>query len=83
MSMQMPGNRALGKFGSAPTGSGSAFNQIQELKEQLLTMRKSNLMKDDTIAFLQREKESLVREVSLLLLVQILPHQVILVRGLA
>ena len=81
--MQMPGNRALGKFGSAPTGSGSAFNQIQELKEQLLTMRKSNLMKDDTIAFLQREKESLVREVSLLLLVQILPHQVILVRGLA
>ena len=74
MSMRMPGNRALGKFGSAPTGSGSAFNQIQELKEQLLTMRKSNLMKDDTIAFLQREKESLVREVSLLLLVQVLPY---------
>ena len=74
MSMRMPGNRTLGKFGSAPTGSGSAFNQIKELKEQLLTMRKSNLMKDDTIAFLQRVKESLVREVSLLLLVQVLPY---------
>lgn len=64
MSMRLPGNRALGKFGSSMSGSGSAFNQIQELKEQLLSMKKSNLMKDDTIAFLQREKDNLVREVS-------------------
>lgn len=55
MSLAMPT-----KFGS---GGGSAFSQIQDLKAQLLSMKKSNHMKDDTILFLQKEKESLAREV--------------------
>ncbi|XP_067932150.1 uncharacterized protein [Watersipora subatra] len=40
-----------------------SYAQIQQLREELLSARKSNKMKDDTIAFLQREKENLVKEV--------------------
>lgn len=47
-----------------PSGATSTTKQIQDLKDQLSSMKKSNQMKDDTIAFLQKEKESLMREVS-------------------
>lgn len=37
---------------------------LHELKQEIDSLTKSNRMKDDTIAFLQREKETLRREVN-------------------
>ena len=46
----------------------NTYGQIQDLRDELLTLKKSNLMKDDTIAFLQKEKEKLLKEVVFLIL---------------
>lgn len=36
---------------------------LHDLKAEIVSLKKSNSMKDDTIAFLQREKETLLKEV--------------------
>lgn len=41
-----------------------ASTSLFELKQEIESMRKSLRLKDDTIGFLQKEKEKLIREVS-------------------
>ena len=36
---------------------------LHDLREEITSLKKSNALKDDTIVFLQREKDTLIKEV--------------------